>query len=721
MSKSVGRLLTILGLAGVAIAQPVLDVMGGSPATFRFHRVNDGNLLLFGVAVVAIPPLILWLAGEVVFAMRLQWGRIGHLFLVGGLLALFASLLSKSVADNIVVNTIAALIGGVGGAFLYHRFAEVRSWLRLLSVPNVLFLGVFLLAAPVADSINEGTQTALDPPAELDDAPSVVMIVLDELPTQSLLNDELLIDPVRFPNLAQFAETSTWYRHFTTVSSFTQSAVPTLLDGRDPSGGPTWIDHPNSLFSLFGSSHHLVVSETITELCGLDVCGVRPVPPPPRAEATSEPTPEPTSQAVDIDTGPRWGDLIDATVDVWRGRVTPGRTEQVETFDDFVEEIVPVTTTTTDKPAPLVNPNDELDKDQEALERFLATQVFGQPDRFRLFVDAVRPTDEPLFAYLHLILPHQPWTLREDGTLYELPADRRDFASDNGDAWPAAVFRQRHLLQAEYADRLLGDVLARLVEIDEFDDSLIVVVSDHGVAFEPGRSGRRLSDKTLEQIVYSPLLIKAPGQTIATIDDSNINSTDVTPTIADLVGVDLPWETAGAPAGSATIEARGSAKYVHSFTDAFNYDFLGIVEFDDETSFSTMVDGRVGNIGPDDHRLAALYADIPGVDLIGESADGLFGAIGGTAEVASLGRLMAPRGAPLLGEIAGHLPPGNQDSTVLVAVNGQVIGVSPVFADANRFVVLLPGDALDVEINSIRIGRRMPDGTITEFLLAEAS
>ena len=45
------------------------------------------------------------------------------------------------------------------------------------------------------------------------DDPSVVLIVLDELPTQSLLDATGGIDSARFPNLAAFADDATWYRH----------------------------------------------------------------------------------------------------------------------------------------------------------------------------------------------------------------------------------------------------------------------------------------------------------------------------------------------------------------------------------------------------------------------------------------------------------------------------------------------------------------------------
>jgi arylsulfatase A-like enzyme len=719
------RFLVIAALSGLAVAQPILDLLGNNPETFQINRVVDRGIVLFAVGVVTIPPLAVWGIGEAVRRLHRRLGEMVHLGVVAILLGLFAVLASKEVTDRAVLHAAVAFGAAAGGGWAYRRFDGFGTWLRLLSAANLAFLGQFLFVAPVADRIGAEVPEAADvvvdtgaTPAAV--PPSVLMLVFDEWPTQSLLAADGTVDDVRFPNLAALAEESTWFRRFTTVSPWTPTAVPAMLDGIDPHGEPSWKDHPDNLFSLLADSHNLIVSESITQLCGFDTCGVRPVPPPPPALETGEPALPVAPPPVEIDTGPRWRRLLDTVRDSWAQRVTPGRRPATEAFDEFVEEVSAVT------PEPAPEPLDDdpdanagLSDDEIALERFLATQVLAQPNRHQLFVDALRPTDEPFLGFLHLMLPHQPWTIRENGTSYDVAADRVDYARDQSDPWPVAVTRQRHLLQAEYADRLLGVIVNRLREIDEYDDTLIVVVSDHGAAFEVDEPSRSLSDANLEQVVYVPLFIKAPGQTRGVIDDSNVNSTDVTPTIADLLGIELPWETDGRPAGSDDVAARGNDKYVYSFGEPFDYEFLGVLDFDAEASYRDLLAGRFPSIDPTDDRLAGLYRDVPGSDLIDRSADSIFGPPDGTASVVELERLRSPgSNRPLLGEIAGRVDDPPIGATVVVAVNDRIVGVSPLYrrsGDDNSFVVLLPADALDPDGNDIRIGLRRPDGDVVEL------
>ena len=720
----VGRFLIVAGLCGLTVVQPILDLLGKNPTTFRFNRIEPSGIAVFAVGVVVVPPLILWIVGEGAFAVDRRLGRSVHAVTIGALCALFAVLLAKSFVTGTIATTLIGLAGGVAGIVAVEHLAAFRTWSRLLSLTNPVFLALFLFSAPVSDVIWAGTQEAVAAPLAFDELgdelPSVIMLVFDEWATQSLLTEDGKIDSVRFPNTAAFAEESTFYRHFTAVSPFTQSAVPALLDGLDPFGGPTWADHPNTLFSLLGASHHPIVAESITDLCGLAQCGLRPVPPPPTRSTAPDgvPATDEATDDLDIDTGPRWGRLFDTTVELWADRVTPGADDTANAFDDYAEEITP-TAPGDDEPAARPDPNDELAGANTEFERFFATQVFGQPDRHRLFVDALQPTDVPILGFLHLILPHQPWTLREDGTPYTVTDDRLAYENDLDDPWPVAVSRQRHLLQSEYADRLLGDILRRLEQIDEYDDSIIVVVGDHGVAFEPGEPSRRVTDANIEQIAYAPLFIKAPALAAGVIDDSNLNSTDVLPTMASLLGITVPWDTDGAPAGSDAIERRGTAKYIHSFSDAFDYEFLGVVDYDDAEAFDNLLADLPLPVEPAEHRIAGLTRDVPGADLIGASADDIFVNPSGAASVDALDALLRPDPSiPLHGEISGRVGEAPAGSTLLAAINGRVVGVSRLYPRGDeeaRFVVLLPNGALDADGNTIRLALRDPDGNVTEL------
>ena len=56
------------------------------------------------------------------------------------------------------------------------------------------------------------------------------------------------------------------------------------------------------------------------------------------------------------------------------------------------------------------------------------------------------------------------------------------------------------------------------------------------MSFEPRTVTRSVDASTTDAIAYTPLLVKAPGQTAGTIDDTNVMAIDVVPTIADILG-----------------------------------------------------------------------------------------------------------------------------------------------------------------------------------------
>jgi hypothetical protein len=699
--RPLSELLVVAGLCGLAVVQPLLDLFGKSPTALQGRGVEGTQILLFAIGVVVVPPVVLWLVGVASARIDRRLGWWVHVATVAALFAMVGVLLAKALTEASAVHAVVGVAAAVGGTWAYLRIDGVYLWLRVLSIANVAFLGSFVFLAPVSVWITDGSQTAADASFQAAGAggqpASLVMVVLDELPTQSIITGDETIDPVRFPNLARFAGEATWYRHFSTVSPFTQSAVPALLDGRDPHGEPVWTDHPDNLFSLLANTHHLTVSESLTKLCGFEACSGPPLPPPgadPEAAEIAAPVTE-------------WRGLLGDARDLWFDRVTPGRSSSGEALDDFAEDLRSPGPSSAETNGGVVDV-----PESQQLDGFFASSGAVQPTRLDAFLDAVQPTDEPFFGFLHLVLPHQPWFSREDGTRYATPGTYE--GPDIASPWRARVTRQRHLLQAQYADLLVGQILAHLHEVGEYDDSLVVVVSDHGASFEPGESVRSIEDENLDDIAYSPLLVKAPGQTAGQVDDSNLLSVDLVPTIAELLGTEPTWEVDGVPADdTAALADRGDDKYVYSYTDAFTYDFLGIEEFSDRDAYPAMVAGRFPSVRASEDPIAALYRGRPGADLIGEPAATVFRPGSDEALVRDLDELQDPNERELLAEVIGVAPDADVGDTVVVAVNGEVVGVSPVFDDPRadrQFVVLLPAGALDDGENRIQAGVLAADG-----------
>ena len=116
--------------------------------------------------------------------------------------------------------------------------------------------------------------------------------------------------------------------------------------------------------------------------------------------------------------------------------------------------------------------------------------------------------------------------------------------------WHASDFRvdqalQQHLLQVGYVDRLVGALVRRLEETGLYDRALVVVAADHGIGFEPGGSARSVTEENLPDIAGVPLFVKYPGQRRGLVDRRDAETIDIVPTIADVIGVPIPWHVDG--------------------------------------------------------------------------------------------------------------------------------------------------------------------------------
>ena len=168
----------------------------------------------------------------------------------------------------------------------------------------------------------------------------------------------------------------------------------------------------------------------------------------------------------------------------------------------------------------------------------------GKLGRFRRFVRSVHPRPRPTLWFKHVLLPHVPWQFYPSGLRY------RRFAPEpipglNGEPgfgvpWLVKLSYQRHLLQLGLADRLLGELLARLRRLDLYDDALIVVVADHGIGFHLGDERRAVTRSNVEDLAPVPLLVKLPRERRGRVIDRHVETIDVFPTILELAGVPAP-------------------------------------------------------------------------------------------------------------------------------------------------------------------------------------
>jgi Sulfatase len=163
--------------------------------------------------------------------------------------------------------------------------------MRLLLIrfllPAVIVAGVLILVTSStsdgpdthrAAKASVGSEPARGPaprPPKTPPRPHAILLVLDEFPSDSLLDAQGRIDPVRYPNLAALAAGGTWFPNAYSVYDSTTKAVPLILDGIRPHPGtsPDRGDHPRSIFDMFARrGYRLVSSEEATAMCPPQLC-----------------------------------------------------------------------------------------------------------------------------------------------------------------------------------------------------------------------------------------------------------------------------------------------------------------------------------------------------------------------------------------------------------------------------------------------------------------
>ncbi len=523
--------LHLLVLWNFAVAQPLFDLFSRSAEFFVIRQSPPLDIILFvvllGIVVPALGVLVVW-GIRIVHVGLSVWL---HLFLVGGLSAVLAlqALLTLQDFPQIsgMVSGLALLLaaGGIGllTSALYHALSPVRTFCTLLSPGLALFPTLFLFFSPVSALLFSQKEVAVAQ-VEIDNPPPIVMVVFDEFPLTSLLDEHYQIDSARYPHFAALAEQSTWFRNATTVSGDTVVAVPSLLTGQYPDRFrmPRASDYPSNLFTLLGRTYTFEVNETRTQICPESLCGsgiVRQTTLPGRMQSL----------------------LTDLSI-VYLHLLAPHawKTHLPSITHDWMNF------TTADQPMT------EDTRNRTRLHKWLWKDLhlerpIERPQQFLQFIDAIRSTDQPTLFFLHVLLPHIPYRMLPSEKHYTVKSvlPRLDKGKRTDNTWEAIQNQQRFLLQAGFMDTLLGKLLRKLKAVGLYDPALIVVTADHGVSFRPGDYRRILTPTNAQDIMAIPLFIKAPFQQVGKASDQTVEIIDILPSIADLLDIDPPAATDG--------------------------------------------------------------------------------------------------------------------------------------------------------------------------------
>jgi hypothetical protein len=656
---SPGSFWEFFGLSGFAFAQPLYHLLGENAPFFTHHGAQPLHLLFLVTALSLGPPLIIALFLLPLARLHPRLGRLAHRASLAALVALTVLPPLHSVLTGWWALPVSLLLG-VGFFVAYSRALGVRAFTRYLAVPAVIFPALFLTTSPAASLL------APSPPAaaagDHGELPPIVFVIFDELPLSALLTSDGRIDAELFPNFAQLADSSDWFPRARAVADGTAYALPAMLTGAPPEPGPPVPiaqRFPDNLFTILAPEYRLNVHETVTRLCPVSLC------------ETQEPFFD-VMRDLSVDVGVVYLHVVLPAVA--RGALPPIS----HTWGDFVNG----------------GRHDVAPEDPGGWTKLVHSHA--RDDRSAQFAAFLRSLPDaqapPTLSFLHSMLPHMPYVYNPSGTTYPRRPQRgllENVWVDDEVAVRSAYLR--FVLQTQFVDRLLGELIERLRATGTFDETLLVVTVDHGVSFRPGAPRRSLTPENALEMLSVPLFLKRPGQPLGRRIEREVDVTQIVPTILQLLDVDMPRAM---PAPSLLSDEpsnvqpfRGGAPI--SLPDAAH-------------PLEESPDGQWLRV--EDQRPARLYSLGIRPELIGRHLDGLRWTVSPSRRV-SLDGLPPTRVAGGLRLASTHLAglieaPGDATGTreLAVAVDGRIVAITQTYAapgGRQRFSVYLPERAAE--------------------------
>ena len=526
-----GALLLFFSLWTLVVAQSIYSMLAANPVFLAVRLSN--NLQLLGIVAVfnLLPPLALFLAW---LLLNLLSGRVGRAFL--GVVAAALLLLLFWQAHNLYLGEwwhslshsylLWLLPAGLLGLALARSPEAVRS-LGFLASPIMLLLPLLFLAKTWSTHVEfereaeDNLRQAVSRAAS-SERPAVFLLIFDELSLPVLVGQDGQIDAAAYPHFAELARGSYWFRHAAANADFTNNSLPTILTGNFPRhAGLTQQAYPENLFALVEPHYELFVYETWSKFCR-----------PQRYHCLRD------------------SDRLEAS----------DAALFLDVFYLFAARVVPR------------GVNLQLADVRKNWGFFHNPRVAVELAlrRFEKFLETVAALERPAgtFIFFHNSLPHSPYWVDPDGKIDEGEPAAFDPAQ-RGDAVQVNAVFARYQGQVRFVDAELGRFVDLLKQRGLFDASLVIVTSDHGVSYDPRAPGRDLVMENgqavnAEPLLRVPLFIKRPHQQAGVVSDREVQLIDIMPTVADVVGLEIPWAHEGRSVFSPEAPPRNRVAYDRS-------------------------------------------------------------------------------------------------------------------------------------------------------------
>jgi len=160
----------------------------------------------------------------------------------------------------------------------------------------------------------------------------------------------------------------------------------------------------------------------------------------------------------------------------------------------------------------------------------------------------------PFFLWIDFFDPHEPWdppeylVKRYDPDYTGTPMRHPNYGQAS-DYTPAELknLHAHYCAESELVDRWVGRLLQKIDDLDLWQNSIVVFMSDHGMSLgehnRTGKSNINVGDDRCwpiyAEIAHIPCLIAGPGLPGGTTVEALLQPPDILPTLLDLAGVEV--------------------------------------------------------------------------------------------------------------------------------------------------------------------------------------
>ena len=143
------------------------------------------------------------------------------------------------------------------------------------------------------------------------------------------------------------------------------------------------------------------------------------------------------------------------------------------------------------------------------------------------FIEQQAQSGKPFLAYYTMVLPHGAHTPTPDLVAEGIPASNANVRKGTPEG------KRNFLAQINYADKLVGKIVAKIGELGIADNTIIIYASDNGTTSSSKSKG-------VEYGVHVPLIAYGAGIKKRGMTDELADFTDILPTLVEFAGTTVP-------------------------------------------------------------------------------------------------------------------------------------------------------------------------------------